>query len=137
MKPGIFGAYDIRGKYPNEINEKIIEKLLPIILKVLKVESKGKIVLGYDARLSSPKLYKAAMNKLNSLNKSGYKLEIVPARMITTPMIYFLVHKFKAKGGIVITASHNPKEYNGIKIVNASGLPVSGKEIYELYKALR
>ena len=50
--------------------------------------------------------------------------------MITTPMIYFLVNELAADGGIVVTASHNPKEYNGIKVVNASGLPVSGKDIY-------
>jgi phosphomannomutase len=137
MKASIFGAYDIRGKYPSEINEKVVSELLPSILKTLGGKKKGKVIVGYDARLSSPNLYRAALRELDSLKKSGYDLEVVPAGMITTPMIYFLVGKFKAKGGIVITASHNPKEYNGMKVVNSTLLPVSGTEIYELYKTLR
>jgi len=137
MKPGIFGAYDIRGKYPSEINEKIAKQLTPVIVKAFGDNGKKKILVGYDARLSSPSIHKTVLAELNSLKRAGYKVEPVSVGMITTPMIYFLVNKLKANGGIVITASHNPREYNGIKVVNESGLPVSGKEIYELYKALR
>jgi len=127
-KIGIFGAYDIRGKYPEEIDGRIIGEIIPVILKVLKIKKSGaKIVVGHDARLSSPSLYEAVVNGLKIVN---CKLKIVAVGMITTPMIYFLVNELAADGGIVVTASHNPKEYNGIKVVNASGLPVSGKDIY-------
>lgn len=137
MKSSIFGAYDIRGKYPEDIDENTVKELVPIILKTLCRGKRLKIVVGHDARLSSPSLYKAVIRTLKSLSTKNYKLEIVAAGMINTPMIYFLVEKLKADGGIVITASHNPKEYNGIKVINANGLPVSGQDIYELYKSLR
>jgi len=137
MKSTIFGAYDIRGRYPDEINKKVVGEIIPTILKVLKIKKSGaKIVVGHDVRLSSPKLYRAVLQVVVS-QQGGKRLKVVPAGMITTPMIYFLVDKLKADGGIVITASHNPREYNGIKVVNAEGLPVSGKDIYELYKSLR
>ena len=51
------------------------------------------------------------------------------AGLITTPMLYFLVNKHKAAGGMVVTASHNPKEYNGLKMVRAGAIPVSGKDV--------
>lgn len=127
MKYGIFGAYDIRGKYPDEINEKAVGEITPAILKVLKLKMSGtKIVVGRDARLSSPSLYEAVLNGLKAVN---CKLKIVSAGMITTPMIYFLVDRLKADGGIVVTASHNPKEYNGLKVVDRNGMPISGKEL--------
>lgn len=135
MKSTIFGAYDIRGKYPDEINERIMGEIIPVILKVLKIRKSGaKIIVGHDVRLSSPSLYKSI---LGALKIENFKLKIIPAGMITTPMIYFLVKKLRADGGIVITASHNPKEYNGVKIVNAEGLPVSGKDIYAQLVELR
>ena len=126
-KIGIFGAYDIRGKYPADINEGAVKELMPSVLKALKKKGNLKIIVGHDARLSSPALYRAVVNGLKIEN---CKLKIVAVGMITTPMIYFLVRKLKADGGIVITASHNSKEYNGVKVVNAEGLPVSGKDIY-------
>jgi len=137
MKPGIFGAYDIRGKYPEDINENTVKELIPIILKILGKGKRLKVVVGRDTRLSSPSLYEAAINVLSSLTSKNYKVEVVHAGMITTPMIYFLVDKLGADGGIVVTASHNSKEYNGVKVVNANGLPISGQDIYELYKSLR
>lgn len=138
MKSSIFGAYDIRGKYPNEINEKVVGEIIPAIFKVLKVKKSGaKIVVGHDVRLSSPSLYKAVIRTLKSLQTKNYKLQTITAGMITTPMLYFLVNKLKAAGGIMITASHNPKNYNGLKVVGHKATPISGKEIYGLYKSLR
>ena len=133
MKPGIFGAYDIRGVYPKDLNESSVEELIPAILKSLKKKSGLKVIVGCDARLSSPVLYKAA---LRAIERSP-NAKSIPVGLMTTPMIYFLVDKLKADGGVIITASHNPKNYNGIKVVNAEKLPISGKEIYEIYKSLR
>ena len=120
----IFRAYDIRGKYPKEINEKNLAEIIPAIIRVLKPKT---IIIGRDARLSSPSLYRATINQLKV-----QKLKIVPAGIITTPMLSFLVNKLKADGGIMITASHNPKGYNGLKIVGKNAIPVSGKDILKL-----
>ena len=130
VSPGIFKAYDIRAHYPREINRQVIVEIARALACLFRL---GKIIVGYDARLSSPKLYKALTQALLSANP---KVRVVKAGLMTTPMLYFLVNYFKAQGGIMITASHNPKEYNGLKIVGPKAAPISGREIYELYKAL-
>lgn len=122
MNASIFKAYDVRGLYPEQINGEIVGKIAVAVAKKLKCK---KIIVGYDARLSSPTLHQAVMKALNSY-------EVVDAGMITTPMLYFLVTKLKADGGIMITASHNPKEYNGIKAVGKKAAPISGTEIEKL-----
>jgi len=147
LNPSIFKAYDIRGKYPLEINEEIVREIISSFISKLKTprsrtsslrgrqNSKLKVIIAHDARLSSPSLYKALNKNLkidNSCLPVGMgKLKIVPAGMTTTPMLYFLVNKLKADFGIMITASHNPKEYNGLKIVGKNAIPISGNEIYK------
>src|SRR3989344_3377438 len=121
---GIFRAYDIRGKYPKEINGKIIAETVQNLGFLFHPDTK--IVVGRDCRLSSPALYKTVLNSLKSKN---VKIGVIPVGLITTPMLSFLVAKLKANYGIMITASHNPKEYNGLKIINKSAVPISGKEI--------
>jgi phosphomannomutase len=126
MIPSIFKAYDIRGRYPEEINEAAVTEIVKVLAKYFR---KGKIVVGHDARLSSPSLYKAV---LQSLKIENLKLKIEAVGLVTTPMLYFLVTKLKATGGIMITASHNPKEYNGLKVVGPNVSMISGKEVWEL-----
>ena len=139
-KIGIFKAYDIRGRYPQEINEEVVSKITTVLadyfrskvkrsLPAGRQEASKVIVVGYDARLSSPALYRSV---LRSLKPKTYNLTPIPVGMITTPMLYFLVNHFKAAGGIMITASHNPKEYNGLKVVGSKAVPMSGEEIYKL-----
>jgi len=134
INPGIFKANDIRGKYPSEINEKVVSE---IVERLGKFFNSGKIIIAHDARLSSPKLYRAAIkgmmnNELGIKNKNkkpiihNSKFIILKAGLATTPMFYFLVKKLKAGGGVIITASHNPKNYNGLKIVDKNALPISG-----------
>lgn len=120
----IFKAYDIRGIYPAEINEDIVAKIARVLAGYFK---SGSIVVGHDARLSSPSLYKSAVQ---NLARPGIK--IMKVGLITSPMLSFLVNYFKAAGGLIITASHNPKEFNGLKVVAKKAIPISGKEIYEL-----
>ncbi|MEK7553534.1 MAG: hypothetical protein AAB504_02540 [Patescibacteria group bacterium] len=126
MNPDIFKAYDIRGKYPEEINEKIVSDIIAALIKNIKPKV---IVIGHDARLSSPSLYSTIIKQFKIEN---LKLKIISAEIITTPMLYFLVNYFKADIGIMITASHNPKEYNGLKIVGKKAIPISGKKIFHL-----
>lgn len=127
MNMNIFKAYDIRGKYPKEINEKVTTKIVSVITRDLKPKI---VIVGRDTRLSSPSLYKTVLDLLKANPPTGgLKLKTVPAGIITTPMLYFLVNHFNADLGIMITASHNPKEYNGLKIVGKKAIPISGKEI--------
>ncbi len=135
INPGIFKANDIRGKYPSEINEKVISEIVRRFFKrqASGVKHQVKIVLARDARLSSPKLYRAAVK---GVKHQASSVKIIKVGMATTPMFYFLVKKLKAGGGIMITASHNPKNYNGLKIVDENALPISGLEIKKLFKLL-
>ena len=129
VNQSIFKAYDIRGKYPKEINEKavaeIVEGLMPYFERKAKSAKRKAIVIGHDARLSSPQLYKAVITNL----RRSQRLRLVPMGMITTPMLYFFVNKLKAIGGIMVTASHNPKEFNGLKVVGPKAEMISGETI--------
>lgn len=99
--------------------------VLEIAKKLPKILGK-KIVVAHDARLSSPALYKAVLK--------GIGKRALGIGTATTPMFYFLVNKLKATGGIMVTASHNPKEFNGLKVVGKKAVPISGKEILSLFK---
>jgi phosphomannomutase len=120
INSSIFRAYDIRGKYPSEINEDIALKIGNIISQ--KILPEGKVVIAMDARNSSQKIYIA-------LEKAFKKREIINVGFATTPMFYFLVNKLNAVGGVMITASHNPQEWNGLKVVGPKTDPITGKEI--------
>src|SRR3989338_2174727 len=112
---GIFRAYDIRGKYPDEINEDACYKIARAFARYLRLSNAEggalKIVVSADARKSSPALKEAF---LNGLLDEG--VEIIDAGLTTTPMHYFILNKTKADGGAIITASHNPPEFNGVKL---------------------
>ena len=123
LAPHIFKAYDIRGKYPAEINEGVVETIVSFLAPYFP---KGTLVIGHDARVSSLVLYHTALLAARFL-----QVTTLPVGMITTPMLYFLVNHLKAAGGIMVTASHNPKEYNGLKIVGPKAAPISGYEIYQ------
>ena len=124
----IFGKYDIRGAYPLELNEGAVVEITKAL--ALQVFKKGTVVLGRDGRKSSPELYEVAKSVLESFDD----IEVVDAGLMTTPMLYFLVNDLSASGGIMITASHDIKEHNGIKTVRGGGESgfVSGEEIKEM-----
>lgn len=133
MNPKIFKAYDVRGKYPKELNENVVFKIAQSLKKYFK--TKDKLILGYDARLSSVSLYKSLIKGLKdkkSLSAQARKFRLIEGGMMTTPTLYFLVNDLKAAGGIMITASHNPKEYNGLKVVSKNAQPVSGEEMKKI-----
>ena len=111
----IFRAYDIRGKYPEEINEDAAYKIARAFARYLKLGVKEKenlkIVVSADARESSPALKEAFMDGL--LDEGA---EIIDTGLTTTPMHYFILNKTETDGGAMITASHNPAEFNGVKL---------------------
>lgn len=124
----IFKSYDIRGIYPAQINEENIVSTTRAIYKFLLDKTSGKqslsVVVGRDMRLSSPAIFKAVTNTLLDLGA-----QVIDVGLVSTPTFYFAVFNGKFDGGIQITASHNPKEYNGLKIVKYSpqGLIKIGK----------
>lgn len=112
----IFKSYDIRGIYPSEINE---ENIVPIVRAIYKffLQSSGtnnplKIVLGRDMRISSPILFEKASQVLMEAGAM-----VIDVGLVSTPTFYFAVNNYDYDCGIQISASHNPKEYNGLKIV--------------------
>jgi phosphomannomutase len=130
MSGSIFKQYDIRGKYPEEINENIAFLIGQACASKFKT---GKIIVAYDVRNGGISLAESLINGLENMNLGLNKaMKIVPIGYATTPMFYFLVNHLKASGGAMITASHNPKEYNGIKIVGPKAATIPGLEIGEL-----
>ncbi len=122
---GIFKAYDIRGKHPEEISEETAYRIGRAFVELLNVKS---VVVGRDCRLSSPKLCEALCN---GITEQG--ADVVDIGLSTTPMMYFSVIKLKADSGIIVTASHNPKEHNGFKLVGKGAAPVTGENgIYKM-----
>ncbi len=124
----IFKAYDIRGIYPTQINEGAMEHIVRGIYSFLATDlgkKKISIVLGRDMRISSPALAEIARE---TFKKCG--AEVIDLGLIATPTLYFTVKKYDYDAGIQISASHNPKEYNGVKIVRRDGdrLVKIGKE---------
>ncbi len=113
-----FGAYDIRGLYPETINEEIAYRIGRFFPELFAAK---KVVVGNDIRLSGPML-KAALVK--GLVESG--CDVIDIGQCGTEMIYFATAHLKLDGGAMITASHNPKEYNGMKFVRQEARPISG-----------
>ncbi len=113
----IFKAYDIRGVYPDELNEEIGYKIGRATAKFLKAKE---IIVGRDNRNSSDNLFKVLSEGIRDQG-----VNVIDIGLSTTPMLYFAVAKWGIKGGIMITASHNPPEYNGFKVVQKDAMPVS------------
>ena len=110
INPSIFRAYDIRGRYPKEVNEEVALRLgrsLPVFFRGKRA------VVGYDARLSSRSLQRALVRGLAAAGASVIRLGMVP-----TPVVSFAVLKSRASFGVVVSASHNPKQYNAFKIID-------------------
>jgi len=116
----IFKAYDIRGTYPNQINGEIAYKIGYALAGYLKPRQ---IAVGRDMRLSSDELFDSLAKGIND-----YGVDVIDLGLISTDGLYFAVGKFGYDGGVMITASHNPKQYNGFKICRKQALPLSGQE---------
>ncbi len=111
-----FKAYDIRGKVPDELNPDLAFKVGIAFARYINAE---KIVIGHDVRKSSEPISNALIRGLTS---SG--VDVIDIGLCGTEMIYYSVPELEADGGIMITASHNPPEYNGMKFVRQGSVPV-------------
>lgn len=113
-----FKAYDIRGKLGDELNEDIVYRIGRAYAQFLKPKS---VVVGGDVRLTSKTLKNALSN---GLRDEG--VDVIDIGMAGTEEIYFATSYLKTDGGVEITASHNPIDYNGLKLVRANSKPISG-----------
>ena len=127
MNSSIFRSYDIRGIYPDEINISSVEKIAEICGRMF---GGGRIIVAHDVRNGSVPLAAAVQRGLDRASQKLHKkIAVEMVGFSTTPMFVYLVHELKAAGGIMVTASHNPKEYNGLKIVGKNGIPISGSDL--------
>jgi len=125
----IFKAYDVRGIYPENIDEDIVYKIGRAY--VIKFKPK-KITIGRDMRLSSPKLFEALVKGVTDQG-----CDVVDIGLVSTPAMYYSVWNYGYDGGLMVSASHNPPKYNGVKMVGTGGMPISGETgIYEIGKMI-
>ena len=120
IDPSIFKAYDIRGTHPEQINREIAYDIGAALATFLRPRS---IAVGRDMRVSSGELFDGLTR---ALNDSG--VDVVDLGLISTDGLYFAVGKYDYEGGVMITASHNPKQYNGFKICRKLAEPLSGSD---------
>lgn len=111
-----FHAYDIRGIYPEQFNKDDCYKIGFFLPELLKTK---KILVGRDMRTSSPEIFESLCRGITDAGA-----DVCNAGLTTTPMIYYATAKFGFDASVQITASHNPREYNGMKISRANALPV-------------
>jgi phosphomannomutase len=114
----VFKAYDVRGIYPDEIDETGGEAIGRAYVEQFEPR---RIAVGRDMRLSSPQMQAAVIR-----GASGAGADVLDLGLVGTEMVYFAVGSLGLDGGIAVTASHNPREYTGMKIVRRGALPVGG-----------
>ncbi len=126
MKPYIFREYDIRGIVPEELNEETTHQLGLAIGTYYHNKGAERVSVGRDGRLSSLDL---SIWLIESFMKSG--IGVVDVGMVPTPLLYFSLHQLDVDGGVQITGSHNPPEFNGFKVCLGK-MSVHGEEIQKI-----
>ena len=125
--PEIFKAYDIRGVYGRDFDLGFAFELGNKLGQLFKAK---KLVIGEDVRTSSPVL---KTELIHGALQAGF--ELIDIGLATTPLFYYSVNRLKADGGIMITASHNPAEYNGFKVVKEEAIATEGTELKTIFEA--
>ena len=119
LDPKVFKAYDVRGIYGDELDE---EGAYAIGRAYAAQFEPKRIAVGRDMRASAPSMSSAVMSGV-----AGSGAEVLDLGMVGTEMVYFAVGSLGLDGGIAVTASHNPKQYTGMKIVREGALPVGSE----------
>ena len=119
LEPKVFKAYDVRGLYPSELDE---EGAYAIGRAYVEQFEPRRIAVGRDMRVSAPSMAKAVIEGASAAGAT-----VLDLGMVGTEMLYFAVGELGLDGGIEVTASHNPKQYIGMKIVRRGALPVGGE----------
>jgi phosphomannomutase len=119
LDPRVFKAYDVRGIHPTELDEEGAEAIGRAYVEQFEPR---RMAVGRDMRLSSPSMAAAVIR-----GASAAGADVLDLGLVGTEMVYFAVGSLGLDGGIAVTASHNPKEYTGMKIVRRGALPVGGE----------
>jgi phosphomannomutase len=119
LHPKVFKAYDVRGLYPGELDEAGAEAIGRAYVQQFEPR---RMAVGRDMRLSSPTMQEALMRGAASAGA-----DVLDLGLVGTEMVYFAVGSLGLEGGAMVTASHNPKEYTGMKLVRRGALPVGGE----------
>jgi phosphomannomutase len=122
MDESIFKAYDIRGRYPDALNENVARKIGRAYVSFLGL-SGSRVVVGRDMRLSGEPLEDAFVR---GVTEAG--ADVLDIGLVSTDALYFAVGHLEEPGGAMITASHNPKDYNGLKLCREDAIALSGDE---------
>ncbi len=130
MNPSIFREYDIRGVVGKDLTEDIIEKIGSAYGTFIQKTAGKDIVVGRDVRLSSESFSKAL---IRGISQTG--CDVLDVGVVPTPVLYFSIIHYKKSGGVMITGSHNPIEYNGLKLC-AGISSIYGQQIQELRKII-
>jgi phosphomannomutase len=115
---GIFKAYDIRGLYPKELDAELARRIGNAFARFLKAR---RLVVGQDMRTHSPELADAVSEGIRDAGASVLRLGLA-----STPMTYYAIGSLECDGGLCVTASHNPGQYNGMKLCREGAKPISG-----------
>ena len=126
----IFRAYDIRGKYPEEVNSDVFNQIGLALATKISSKNSDPVIICRDGRISSKEL---ADSLVDALVKCG--IRVIDIGELPTPLMNFSLHKLRIKNGLMITGSHNPKNYNGVKMV-IDNLTIYGEHIQELYNLI-
>src|SRR5438093_603742 len=129
LNPHIFRAYDVRGRVGSDVNPEVFEQVGRAYATLI-LRTGGRVVaVGQDNRESSTDLRAAFVNGVRAAG-----VDVVDIGLVTTPILYFATAHWKLDGGANITGSHNPIEYNGVKMVHRGAVPLSEDEIQSLRK---
>jgi phosphoglucosamine mutase len=124
MELKLFGSSGIRGVVNMDLTPTLV---VEVGLALATHTNSGRILVGHDTRVSSPLLENSIISGLSAGGSNVYRLGLVP-----TPVLAFITREIKADAGVMITASHNPPEYNGIKLFNGDSMPYNQKQQYQI-----
>src|SRR3989344_195077 len=125
INPSIFKPYDIRGVYPSNFNEEIAYAITQAYIKLYQPK---KVVLGRDVRESGESIFNSS---LKAFLNAG--VDVIDIGIVSTDMFYYAVGSLPVDGGITISASHNPREYNGMNFCKKGAEPISSESgLYDI-----
>lgn len=127
----IFREYDIRGVVGADLDAGVAHLVGQAFGTYLDRRGARRVAVGHDNRHSSPELYHAVIDGLRSAGR-----DVVALGLVLTPMLYFALHRLPVEGGVMVTASHNPPEFNGFKLAHGPGT-LYGPQIQEVYRLAR
>src|SRR2546430_3941597 len=129
LNPHVFRAYDVRGLVGADINPAVFRQVGRAYATLIRRGGGRRVAVGQDNRVSSGELRAGFVEGVRAAG-----VDVVDIGIVTTPILYFATAHWRLDGGANITGSHNPIEYNGVKMVHAGAAPLPADEIQSLRK---